>query len=298
MKTSSILRTLLNQKQALVVPGVHDAITAKVAEQLGFKAIQVSGFGLAGSLLGLPDMAFLSFKEMLDFTRNIVDAVNIPVMADADTGFGSALNARHVTEKLIKAGCASMNIEDQQFPKRCGHMEGKTIVSKEEMVLKIKACADIRDSLDPDFIINARTDAIAIEGIDATIIRGNAYAEAGADMIFVEAPRSIEQIEKAVKEINALVSINFFDSVEGGKTPLLPYEQMKELGVARISVPVGSIFAEVKGVTNYLEAIRDHIAPDRKDLLISFAEYRDLVGYKNFRNMEKKYLPKFIDNNK
>ena len=117
-------------------------------------------------------------------------------------------------------------------------------------------------------------------------------------MIFVEAPRSIEQIEKAVKEINALVSINFFDSIEGGKTPLLPYEQMKELGVARISVPVGSIFAEVKGVTNYLEAIRDHIAPDRKDLLVPFAEYRDLVGYKNFRNMEKKYLPTFIDNNK
>lgn len=297
MKTSTVLRKLLNERQALVVPGAHDAISAKLVEKTGFKAVQVSGFGLAGSLLGLPDMAFLSFEEMRNFTRNIVDAVSIPVMADADTGFGNAVNAMYVTEKLIKAGCASMNIEDQQFPKRCGHMEGKTIVSVEEMTLKIKACAKVRDELDPDFVINARTDSIAIEGIDKAIERGNAYAEAGADMIFVEAPRSIEQITRAVKEIKALVSINFFDSIEGGKTPLIPYDKMRELGVARISVPVGSIFAEVRGVSNYLEAIRDQIAPDRKELLSPFAEYRELVGYNKFRALEKDYLPQFVDNN-
>jgi 2-methylisocitrate lyase-like PEP mutase family enzyme len=250
---------------------------------------------LAATLLGLPDMAFLSFEEMRNFTRNIVDAVNIPVMADADTGFGNAINAMYVTEKLIKAGCASMNIEDQMFPKRCGHIEGKTIVPCDEMVLKIKACAKVRDELDPDFVINARTDSIAVSGIDEAIRRGNAYAEAGADMIFVEAPRTIEEIERAVKEIDALVSINFFDSIEGGKTPLLPVNQMKELGVARISVPVGSVFAAAKGVQNYLEAIKDDIAPDRKEVLFSFDEFKNIVGVPGFREQEKEYLPKFVD---
>ena len=297
MKTSTVLRKLLNEKKALVVPGAHDAISAKLVEKVGFEAVQVSGFGLAGSILGLPDMAFLAFDEMRNATRNIVDAVTIPVMADADTGFGNAINAMYVTEKLIKAGCASMNIEDQHFPKRCGHMEGKAVVSMEEMVLKIKLCAKVRDELDPDFIINARTDAIAISGIDEAIKRGNAYLDAGADMIFVEAPRHIEDIRRAVKEIHGLVSINFFDSIEGGKTPLLPYKQMRDLGVARISVPVGSIFAEVKGVMDYLNAIKDDIAPNKKNLLSSFAEYRELVGYNDFRDMEKEYLPRFIDNN-
>lgn len=295
MKKSTILRQLLEKREALVVPGAHDVISAKLAERAGFKAVQVSGFGLAATCLGLPDMAFLSFEEMRNFSRNIVDAVNIPVMADADTGFGNAINAMYVTEKLIKAGCASMNIEDQMFPKRCGHIEGKTIVPMEEMVLKIKACAKVRDELDPDFVINARTDAIALEGIDGAIRRGNAYVEAGADMIFVEAPRTVEQIERAVKEINGLVSINFFDSIEGGKTPLLPYDQMKALGVARISVPVGTTFAAAKGVAEYLEAIRDQIAPDRKDLLFSFSEFKDLVGVPGFRDLEKEFLPKFVE---
>ncbi|ADE56581.1 MULTISPECIES: isocitrate lyase/PEP mutase family protein [Aminobacterium] len=295
MKKSTILRQLLEKREALVVPGAHDVLSAKLIEKVGFKALQVSGFGLAATLLGLPDMAFLSFEEMRNFTRNIVDAVNIPVMADADTGFGNAINAMYVTEKLIKAGCASMNIEDQMFPKRCGHIEGKTIVPCDEMVLKIKACAKVRDELDPDFVINARTDSIAVSGIDEAIRRGNAYAEAGADMIFVEAPRTIEEIERAVKEIDALVSINFFDSIEGGKTPLLPVNQMKELGVARISVPVGSVFAAAKGVQNYLEAIKDDIAPDRKEVLFSFDEFKNIVGVPGFREQEKEYLPKFVD---
>ena len=295
MKKSTILRQLLEKREVLVVPGAHDVLSAKLIEKVGFKALQVSGFGLAATLLGLPDMAFLSFEEMRNFTRNIVDAVNIPVMADADTGFGNAINAMYVTEKLIKAGCASMNIEDQMFPKRCGHIEGKTIVPCDEMVLKIKACAKVRDELDPDFVINARTDSIAVSGIDEAIRRGNAYAEAGADMIFVEAPRTIEEIERAVKEIDALVSINFFDSIEGGKTPLLPVNQMKELGVARISVPVGSVFAAAKGVQNYLEAIKDDIAPDRKEVLFSFDEFKNIVGVPGFREQEKEYLPKFVD---
>ena len=296
MKKTTALRQMLNERKALPVPGAHDAISAKLIEKTGFKALQVSGFGLAATLLGLPDMAFISFTEVLEFTRNIVDAVNIPVMADADTGYGNAINAMRVTEKFILAGAAGMNIEDQVFPKRCGHIEGKTVVPMDEMALKVKACAKIRDELDPDFIINARTDAIAVAGVDEAIRRGNAYLEAGADMIFVEAPRTVKDIEKAVKRIKGLVSINLFDNIEGGKTPLLTVDELAAMGVARISIPVGTTFAAARGVLNYLEAIKGgRLAPERKDLVFTFDEFKDLVGVPAFRDQEKQFLPKFVE---
>lgn len=298
MKKSTRLRQLLNKREALMVPGAHDVLSAKLIEKTGFQAVQASGFGLAATVLGLPDMAFISFGEMLELTRNIANAISIPLMADADTGFGNAINAMFVTRKYIEAGCAGMNIEDQSFPKRCGHMEGKTIIPMEEMVLKIKACKKVRDELDPDFIINARTDSIAISGIDEAIRRGNAYIEAGADMIFVEAPRHIEDIKRAVKEINGLVSINFFDAVVGGKTPLLPVEELKKIGVARISVPVGPVFAAVKGMSTYLKEVKNLTSQGKTDLCVSFDEYRELVGYNHIRDLEKQYLVNFIDNNR
>ena len=296
MKKSTVLRGLLQKRQALPVPGAHDVISAKLIEKTGFEAIQVSGFGLAATYLGLPDMAFISFTEVLNFTRNIVDAVSIPVMADADTGYGNSINAMRVTEQFIKAGTAGMNLEDQVFPKRCGHIEGKTVVSMEEMVLKIKACAQVRNELDRDFILNARTDAIAVSGVDEAIRRGNAYIEAGADMIFVEAPRTVDEIEKAVRGINGLVSINLFDNIEGGKTPLLTIKELTAMGVARVSIPVGTTFAAARGVLNYLEAIKGgKLAPERKDLVFSFDEFKDLVGVPVFREQEKQFLPEFVE---
>ena len=165
MKKSTKLRQLLNERRAVMAVGAHDVLSAKLIQKAGFEIVQASGFGLAATVLGLPDMAFLSFGEMLELTRNIANAVDIPLMADADTGFGNAINAMFVIRKYIEAGCAGMNIEDQAFPKRCGHLEGKTIIPADEMVLKIKACKEVRDKLDPDFIINARTDAIAVEGM-------------------------------------------------------------------------------------------------------------------------------------
>ena len=297
MKKSAKLRELLNKRQALLVPGAHDVLSARLIQKYGFQAAQASGFGLAATMLGLPDMAFLSFGEMLELTRNIANAIDIPLMGDADTGFGNAINAMFVTRKYIEAGCAGMNIEDQAFPKRCGHLEGKTIIPKEEMVLKVKACKEVRDSLDPDFIINARTDAIAVEGIDKAIERGNAYIDAGADMIFVEAPRTVDDIRRAVKEIHGLVSINFMDMVSGGKTPLLPLEEMREIGVARISVPVGLLFSAVKGMTTYLEALSAGTSQGRTELVTPMADYKELIGFSSFRELEKKYLPTFVDNN-
>lgn len=296
MKKTTQLKKMILERKALVCPGAHDAISAKLIEKSGFKALQVSGFGLSATYLGLPDMAFLGFSDVLHFTKNIADAVSIPVMADADTGYGNSINAMYVTKEFIKAGAAGMNIEDQVFPKRCGHLEGKQIIPAEEMVLKIKACTTARDELDPDFVINARTDAIAVAGIEEAVRRGNLYAEAGADLIFVEAPRSVEQIAQAVQEIHAPVSINLMDAVVGGKTPLVSIDVLRELGVGRVSIPVGPLFAAVKGVMDYLSAISgDRIAEGRTDLVAAFSDFKDLVGFERFRELEKEYLPRFVE---
>ena len=294
MKKSTLLKNMIAERKALVCPGAHDVISAKLIERAGFKACQVSGFGLSASYLGLPDMAFLSFSEALNFSKNIIDAVEIPVMVDADTGFGNAINAMRVTEEFIKIGAAGMNIEDQVFPKRCGHLEGKQIIPMEEMVLKIKACIEVKKKLDPDFVINARTDAIAVSGVDEAIRRGNAYAEAGADLIFIEAPRTKEDIKRLTREIRAPISINLFDAVSGGKTPLISIDELREMGVARISIPVGPLFAAIRGMINYLDVIKDGIAEGRDDLVVPFAEFKDLIGFNKYRDLEKKCLPEFI----
>lgn len=296
MKKSAELKKMILERKALVVPGVHDVMSAKLIEKYDFKSIQVSGFGLSATYLGLPDMGFISFGDVLAFTRNIINAVDIPVMADADTGYGNAINAMKVTEEFIKIGAAGMNIEDQSFPKRCGHLEGKQIIPIEEMVLKLKGCARVRNQFDTDFIINARTDAIAVLGIKEAIKRGNAFADAGADLIFVEAPRTKKDIIQVVKEIQAPVSINLFDFVEGGKTPLISIGELREIGVARVSIPVGPLFASLKGLQNYLEIIKGgKLAKDRDDLVISFDDFKKLVGFPNFREQEKKYVPNFIE---
>ncbi len=296
MKKTTLLKQMINERKALVCPGAHDAISAKLIERAGFKALQVSGFGLSATYLGLPDMAFIGFSDVLNFTRNIAETVKIPVMADADTGYGNSINAMYVTKEFLKAGLAGMNIEDQVFPKRCGHLEGKQIIPLEEMVLKIKACKSVKDELDPDFVINARTDAIAVGGIEEAIRRGNAYAEAGADLIFVEAPRSVEQIDKAVREIKAPVSINLMDAVTGGKTPLIPIDTLRKLGVGRVSIPVGPLFAAVKGMVDYLDAIKgDRIAEGRTELVAPFSDFKNLVGFEMFRDLEKQFLPNFVE---
>ena len=294
MKKSTLLKNMIAERKALVCPGAHDVISAKLIERAGFKACQVSGFGLSASYLGLPDMAFLSFSEALNFSKNIIDAVEVPVMVDADTGFGNAINAMRVTEEFIKIGAAGMNIEDQVFPKRCGHLEGKQIIPMEEMVLKIKACIEVKKKLDPDFVINARTDAIAVSGVDEAIRRGNAYADAGADLIFIEAPRTKEDIKRLTREIQAPISINLFDAVSGGKTPLISIDELREMGVARISIPVGPLFAAIRGMINYLDVIKDGIAEGRDDLVVPFAEFKDLIGFNKYRDLEKKCLPEFI----
>src|SRR5512143_3996532 len=199
MKRTTILRKAIMERRAVTVPGAHDALSSKVIEKAGFEAIQVSGYGLAGSYLAKPDVGLVRMKDVLDLTWNIAQAVTIPVMADVDTGGGNALNAAWITERLLAMGVAGMNIEDQVFPKRCGHMAGKEVIPAEEMAGKVRACADVRDRLDRDFIINARTDSYSVLGLEEAIRRCNRYLEAGADLAFIDGIRTRKDIETAVK---------------------------------------------------------------------------------------------------
>lgn len=290
MRKTTLLKKLINDPEILVMPGVYDALSAKIAEMLGFKAVQCSGYGFAASLLGKPDVGLVTLTEMVNHTKGIASAVDIPVMADADTGFGNAINVMRTVQEFEKAGAAGMNLEDQVFPKKCGHMEGKQIIPLEEAVLKIEAAVSAKT--DPDFVINARTDAIAVAGVEEAIRRGNAYAKAGADLIFVEAPNSVEDIKRVIQSIDAPVSINM---LEGGKTPLVTIEQLQEWGAARVSCPLTTVFAAARGVYNALKVLKEKgTTKDDQDLLITFSEFVKIVGLPEIRELEKRFLPKEV----
>ena len=295
MKKSTVLRKAIFARRAVTVPGCHDALSARVIESAGFEAIQVSGYGLAASLLGQPDVGLVQMKDILDLTWNITQAVGIPVMADIDTGGGNAMNAAWITERLIAMDVAGMNIEDQVFPKRCGHMAGKEVIDATEMVGKIRACADVRDRLDPDFIINARTDSYASLGLDEAILRCNLYLEAGADLAFIDGIRTRADIEKAVRALKGPLSVNLMDAVTGMKTELVPVPVLASLGVGRVSIPVASIMVAHRALTAFFKALKASptgTLPGETQWVTSFEAFTDFVGLKDYRQREDRYLPK------
>ncbi|HEY3414426.1 MAG TPA: oxaloacetate decarboxylase [Armatimonadota bacterium] len=295
MKRTTTLRKAIMERRAVVVPGCHDALSARVIEKCGFEAIQISGYGVAGSLMGMPDVGLVQMKDVLDTAWNIAQAVDIPVMADLDTGGGNAVNAAWLAERVIAMGIAGMNMEDQVFPKRCGHMAGKEVIPAEEMAGKIGACAAVRDKLDPDFIINARTDVLAIGGLDEAIRRCNLYLEAGADLAFIDGIRTVAQVEQAVREVCGPLSVNLMDAVSGMKTELIPIPVLAKMGVGRVSIPVASIMVAQKALTDFFMALKaapDGILPGQTQWLASFEEYTDFVGLKEYRAKEDAFLPK------
>ena len=288
MRKTTQLKKLINASEILIMPGVYDALSAKVAQRCGVKAVQISGYGVAASYLGLPDIAILTKTQMVDFTRHICEAVDIPVMADGDTGFGNAINLYFAVKEFEAAGAAGINLEDQFFPKRCGHLGGKQIIPFKEAVKKIEAAVAAR--ADPDFVINARTDAIAVMGIEEAIKRGNAYAKAGADLIFVEAPTKVDDIKRVIQSINAPVSINM---VYSGKTPIVSFKTLQDWGAARVSVPVAALFA----VTQTLEKVFTTIMAGNNEELINlyensykFDQFTSLVDLPRIKELEKLYL--------
>jgi methylisocitrate lyase len=292
---ASILRQKLERRQALAVPGCHDALSARIIEAAGFEAVQVSGFGLAGSMLGKPDVGLIEMKDVLDATWNIARAITIPVMADIDTGGGNALNVIEITEKLIAMDVAGVNIEDQVFPKRCGHMEGKQVISAEEMAGKIRAMVSVRKRLGADIVINARTDACAIYGLAEAIRRANIYLEAGADMAFIDGIRTRADIERAIWEVKGLLSVNLMDGVSGVKTELVPLPELARMGVARVSIPVASILVAHHALKSFFDAL--HASPTgllagQSQWVSTFAEYTGFVGLKDYHAKEDEFLPR------
>ena len=285
MKKTSLLKKLILDKEILVMPGAHDPLSAKIIELVGFKALILGGYSATASRLGKPDVSFLTMTEMADCLRNISDVVDIPVFADGDTGYGNVTNVRHTVRAFEKAGVAALFIEDQVFPKRCGHMEGKQIIPTLDMVAKIKAAVDAR--VDEDLVIMARTDAVATDSLNEAIERANIYREAGADLILVEAVTSVEQMKRTNESINAPTMANM---VEGGKTPILTVKELQGVGYSVVCVPNATVYATAWALRGlWSELKKEGTTRNWIDRMICFDDFNKLVGLDKVRERESHY---------
>lgn len=288
------LRTLLSTERPVVSPGVYDGYSALMVEAMGFKTAATSGAALSNALLGQPDIGLLTLRDNVDACRNITRSVSIPVMADADTGYGNAITVFHVIQYFEEAGIVGVNIEDQLAPKRCGHMRGKELVEAGEMAKKIEAA--LKAKRDPDFIVNARTDAIAVEGIEGAVARVREYVAAGADMIYADAVRNEDDIQRIVEAAgSAWVNVNMgFGIRSRPTTPQVSLKRLKAMGVARVSLPRLVSAAALSGMRKALEATRQCIETgewvDRPDLLEGMEEITRLMGYARVAALEESLL--------
>jgi 2-methylisocitrate lyase-like PEP mutase family enzyme len=287
---ASKLRELLKTRDIIIAPGAYDALSARLVEAAGFEAVYMTGFGTAASMFGYPDVGLLTMTEMVDNAKRIVEAVNIPVIADADTGYGNPINVIRTVQEYEKAGVAGIHIEDQVFPKKCGHLTGKELIPMEEMIEKIKAAKDAKR--DPNFLLIARTDAIAVEGFEKAIERAREYYKAGADMIFVEAPENMEQIEGIPRELKG-IPLLFNWSGPGSKTPLVDINTLRRLGYKLVIVPVATLFTAFKAIREMLEImILDGVPLKAIDKMVDFKEFVSFIGVPEVQELEKKYVAK------
>ncbi len=276
---------MLKEKKPLIIPGVYDAIGAKIAEKAGFNAMFQTGYGTSATLFGMPDYGFISSAETVDNARRICRAVSVPVIVDADTGYGNALSVWKLVKELESAGASGIFLEDQRWPKRCGHMQGKEVVSQEEYAEKLGAAIDARSN--KNFIIVARTDARATEGLDAAIERGLYNKKLGADAIFVEAPKSIQEMKKIGKAIKAPLVANM---IEGGATPLISASVLNKMGFKIILYPLSVLFANTFATINILKELKKTGTTKKlRSKLVSFDQFNDLVELRKFRKLEKRY---------
>ena len=274
------LRELIRSPEILVAPGAYDAFSAKLIEAAGFDAVYMTGFGTAAGIFGLPDIGLLTMTEMLENARRIADSVGVPVIADADTGYGNHLNVIRTVEEYEKAGVAGIQIEDQVSPKRCGHMEGQKIVPIPDMVAKLRAAVEARRN--EDTMIIARTDAISATGFDEAIERGNIYRDAGADLLFIEAPRTQEQLERIPKLINGPVLVNI-----APKTPFMHVKKYEAFGYAMAIYPAITLTAAYRSIKEKLKALKDHgITEDDGHGNVPFEELVEFLGLSEYRNLE------------
>jgi 2-methylisocitrate lyase-like PEP mutase family enzyme len=277
------LRLLLDSGRAVPIVGAYDALTARLVERAGFPAVYVGGYALSATQLGLPDVGLLTMTEMLDAVRRICAATDIPVIADGDTGYGNHVNTDRLVRELERAGAAGVHLEDQAFPKRCGHMDGKRLDSAQAMADKVAAAAAART--DPDFLIVARTDAIAVEGFEAALERAERFRQAGADVLFVEAPVSNEQIAEIPRRLRAPT---WFNASWDGKSPLPGLKELDALGYRLVVYP-DTVFAATRAVMRLLESIRETGGYGDADALAGFAEFNELAGLSRVAQLDRLY---------
>ena len=280
------LRKLINNKtKPLVIPGVYDAIGAKIAQKVGFDAMFQTGYGTSATLLGMPDYGFIGAAETLDNARRISNAISVPLIVDIDTGYGNALTVRKLIQELQSAGVSGVFLEDQKWPKRCGHMKGKYVIPKEEYAEKLQSAIDAKSN--KDFIIVARTDARATEGLDKAIERGNYYKKLGADVIFVEAPKSLDEMKKIGKSINAPLVANM---IEGGATPINSAAKLNKMGYKIILYPLSILYANTFATLKILHELKNKGTTIKlKNNLVRFNQFNDIVELSKYSKIEKKY---------
>jgi carboxyvinyl-carboxyphosphonate phosphorylmutase len=289
MRKTTELKQLLRDRKLLLAPGAYDALSARIIETAGFGAVYMTGYGTSASVLGQPDVGLLTMSEMAERARNIAAAVKVPVVADGDTGFGNPLNVIRTVQAYERAGAAAIQLEDQLSPKRCGHMLGRQVIPMEEMVQKIRAAVEARQ--DDDFVVIARTDARTGLGLEEALRRGKAYEAAGADVIFIESPETVEemaQIASAFPQTPTLTNM-----VEGGRTPILPAAELESLGFAIAIYPTGALYAAAKAVGRYLDELKRAGTPAgmAKDM-IEFEAFNQLIGLPEYNRLEKRYAAK------
>jgi 2-methylisocitrate lyase-like PEP mutase family enzyme len=285
MNRRRALKTLVQQKNGLVVPGAYDAVSAKLVERAGFPAVYMTGYGTSASRLGLPDLGFAGLAEMVDHARNLAGAVSVGLIADADTGYGNALSVRRTVALYEAAGVAALHLEDQVAPKRCGHLSGHQVIPRGEFAGKIRAAAEART--DPDLMIIARTDAISAVDFDEALRRGEAAAKAGADILFIEAPRTEAQVERIARELDTPLLYNY---APGGRSPLLPFVRLRALHYAVILLPVDTLFVAARAVAEFLREVKAGDDVLRlKDRYFPFGEFNELIGVTAQMAMAERY---------
>jgi 2-methylisocitrate lyase-like PEP mutase family enzyme len=279
------LRGLLGRREPILLPGAAPALAARIIEDLGYKAVYVTGAGVTNTFLGVPDIGLISPTELASHVAAIRDAVSLPLIVDADTGFGNPINVGHTVRVLERSGANAIQLEDQNFPKRCGHFSGKSVVDKAEMVQKIHAAVDARH--DADLVIIARTDAIAAHGFNDAMDRASAYIEAGADMTFVEAPKTVEEMAQIPKRLAVPQIVNI---VAGGLTPMLGMDELTRMGFAMILYANAALQASIAGMQKVLGHLKEHGSLDAvSDQLTGFEERQRIVAKPHFDALEKKY---------
>lgn len=286
MEPTTKFRALLREERCVVAPGVADALAARLVALEGFEAVYMTGFGTSLTRLGMPDVGLLTATEMVDNASRIVDASGLPVIADADTGYGNPINMRRTVRDYEKAGVAGVHVEDQVWPKRCGHLAGKRVIPTAEMAAKIKAACDARH--DPDFVIIARTDAIAVEGRQAAIERGERYREAGADMLFIEAPVGRDEVERVANHFRGVPLL--YNMAASGKTPDLAVDELGRLGFRLAIYPNWVILAAIPAMQNLLRELkRTGTIAHLRDQVATFKQFTEIAGLPEIQRLEERY---------